>query len=176
MFGSVICLHLSAVFSVCGAFIQVDPANQQLVDVEGRQRYFHGVNVVVKEPPWIPVDSSYTFTDKDMATLQELGLNALRLGMMWPGVEPERGKYNFTYLEVARNLTKQAASYGIFTLLDMHQDGYNAKLCGEGLPDWSVRTGSELTMTLISFFTLNLFGGLYMTIIIDINVLHANLH
>ena len=159
MFGSVICLHLSAVFSVCGAFIQVDPANQQLVDVEGRQRYFHGVNVVVKEPPWIPVDSSYTFTDKDMATLQELGLNALRLvatcgkvlhtqtcthththarththththarththththkqlpcppilthrlGMMWPGVEPERGKYNFTYLEVARNLTKQ---------------------------------------------------------------------
>ena len=143
MFGSVICLHLSAVFSVCGAFIQVDPANQQLVDVEGRQRYFHGVNVVVKEPPWIPVDSSYTFTDKDMATLQELGLNALRLvatcgkvlhtqtcthththththkqlpcppilthrlGMMWPGVEPERGKYNFTYLEIARNLTKQ---------------------------------------------------------------------
>jgi endoglycosylceramidase len=100
------------------------------------------VNVVVKEPPWIPVDSSYTFTDKDMATLQELGLNALRLGMMWPGVEPERGKYNFTYLEVARNLTKQAASYGIFTLLDMHQDGYNAKLCGEGLPDWSVRTGN----------------------------------
>ena len=30
-----------------------------------------------------------------------------RLGMMWPGVEPERGQYNFTYLEVARKLTKK---------------------------------------------------------------------
>ena len=27
--------------------------------------------------------------------------------MMWPGVEPARGKYNYTYLEVARNITSK---------------------------------------------------------------------
>jgi endoglycosylceramidase len=104
-------LYLSAAFCVCNAFIQVDPVSQQLVDVEGRQRYFHGVNVVVKGPPWIPetsgFDPRHSFCERDMSTLQEFGLNAIRLGMMWPGVEPERGKYNFTYLEVARDLTRK---------------------------------------------------------------------
>ena len=30
-----------------------------------------------------------------------------RLGMMWPGVEPEKGQYNFTYLKVARDITNK---------------------------------------------------------------------
>ena len=30
-----------------------------------------------------------------------------RLGMMWPGVEPQKGQYNFTYLKVARDITNK---------------------------------------------------------------------
>ena len=37
-----------------------------------------------------------------------------------------------------------AGSYGIYTLLDMHQDVLSDKFCGEGIPDWAVDTGSEL--------------------------------
>ena len=66
----------------CSAFIQVDPSTRQLVDGEGRQRYFHGVNVVVKGPPWIPEASSFdpksSFVEEDMRTLRNLGLNAIR--------------------------------------------------------------------------------------------------
>lgn len=37
----------------------------------------------------------------------------------------------------------RVAEYGIYTLLDMHQDAYSHKLCGEGFPAWAVVTGSE---------------------------------
>ena len=37
----------------------------------------------------------------------------------------------------------RAAGYGIFALLDMHQDTFSAKYCGEGVPDWAVYAGSE---------------------------------
>ena len=30
-----------------------------------------------------------------------------RLGMMWPGVEPQKGQYNYTYLKVARDITNK---------------------------------------------------------------------
>ena len=38
---------------------------------------------------------------------------------------------------------RRAAGYGIFALLDMHQDTFSAKYCGEGVPDWAVYAGSE---------------------------------
>ena len=36
----------------------------------------------------------------------------------------------------------RAAGYGLYALLDMHQDALSARMCGEGLPDWAIRTGS----------------------------------
>lgn len=37
--------------------------------------------------------------------------------------------------------------YGIYTLLDMHQDILSEKFCGEGIPDWAVDTGSKMVNT-----------------------------
>ncbi len=53
------------------------------MDGEQRERYFHGVNVVVKGPPWMPkvegeFDPFWSFVDADMALLQENGLNGIR--------------------------------------------------------------------------------------------------
>ena len=59
---------------------------------------------------------------EDFQWMQKLGLNLLRLGVMWPGYEPVRGQYNETYLDEIDGIVKLAASYGIYTLLDMHQD------------------------------------------------------
>lgn len=41
---------------------------------------------------------------------------------MWPGVEPQRGVYNESYLRIVRNIVEEAATYGIYILADMHQD------------------------------------------------------
>ena len=37
----------------------------------------------------------------------------------------------------------RAAKYGIYTLLDAHQDVLSEKFCGEGIPDWAVDTGCK---------------------------------
>lgn len=72
-----------------------------------------------------------------MQILKQTGLNVIRLGVMWPGVEPQRGKYNDTYLQVMKNLISKLSQHNIFVLIDFHQDSLSQKFCGEGLPLWA---------------------------------------
>ena len=60
---------------------------------------------------------------------------------MLPGYVPQRGKYNETYLSVMQGIVQRAAKYGIYILLDMHQDVLSRKFCVEGFPDWAVNSG-----------------------------------
>ena len=69
-------------------------------------------------------------------------------GMMLPGYVPTRGNYNETYLKVIQGIVSKAASFGIYTLLDMHQDVMSAKFCVEGFPDWAVNTGNDIIQLL----------------------------
>jgi endoglycosylceramidase len=121
--------------------ISVHPSTLRLVDEHFREVNFHGMNVVVKSFPWIPdlvnFNVETSFNAKDMETFQELGFNGIRLGTMWPGVEPERDQYNMTYLQSLKQLVTNAESYGIYSLLDMHQDVMSEKFCGEGVPLWA---------------------------------------
>jgi hypothetical protein len=54
------------------------------VDTYGRELFFHGVNAVVKGPPWIPEtdlwDGEISVSHKDLDDLASLGLNVIRLG------------------------------------------------------------------------------------------------
>ena len=114
------------------------------VDASGRERLFHGTNSITKGPPWIADSQSFS-TDISMAKedfewMQRLGLNVLRLGLMWPGVEPVRGQYNETYLDKVDAIVTLAAAHGVYTLLDLHQDGLSELFCGEGLPTWAVKS------------------------------------
>lgn len=108
----------------------------------GRQRIFHGTNVVVKGPPWLPRRDKYnpktSLVGEDFSFMQEAGINLIRLGAMWPGVEPARGQYNQTYIQELRAIIQEAADYDIYVLLDMHQDVLSEFFCGEGIPAWAV--------------------------------------
>ena len=121
--------------------IHVNPKTLRMVDEFGREVYFHGLNVVVKGAPYIPqtegFDVNNSFSEIDMLKFQELGLNAIRLGTMWPGAEPTRGQYNMTYINAIMKLAEKSAEYGIYSLLDMHQDVLSPKFCGEGVPMWA---------------------------------------
>ena len=125
--------------------VRVNPETMRLIDQYGRELYFHGVNVVYKVPPYVPrtdtFDPIHSFVEEDMKILSELGLNVIRLGVMWPGAEPTRGKYNETYYNTLRYIIDTAYAHGIYTILDMHQDVLSEKFCGEGAPDWAVNTG-----------------------------------
>ena len=142
------------------------------LDSYGRERLFHGTNAVVKGPPWVPMTAMYdedlSMVAKDFEALMAQGVNAIRLGVMWSGVEPSQGKYNESYLDEVDKIVQTAAAHGVYTLLDMHQDGTPRSMvfpevdralgvvrhaehdgrvlpglseyfCGEGVPTWAVR-------------------------------------
>src|SRR3990167_2706406 len=64
--------------------------------------------------------------------------NVVRLGVMWPGVMPTSGTVNATYLQVMRGIVDMLGARGIYTIVDLHQDVFSRKFCGEGAPDWLV--------------------------------------
>ena len=117
-------------------------------DADGHERHFRGVNAVVKGPPWHPSVGAFDFqtsmVEQDFALLQAAGVTVVRLGILWAGVEPVRGQYNYTYINTLRGVAQKASSYGIYTLLDMHQDVMSEKFCGEGMPPWAVQPSGSL--------------------------------
>jgi hypothetical protein len=118
-----------------------------------------GPNVVVKGPPYIPTvdagapmcadvvnaacsaagtcSSCTTFGPADVANLKARGWNALRLGVVWAGAQPEAGDALdpafLTRLDAFLNLTDAA---GIAVILDNHGDMTGSLNCGNGAPAW----------------------------------------
>ena len=124
---------------------QLDTGARVYVESDtGRQMIFHGVNTVVKGYPWVPLTTEFdidiSLNENDHINLSNLGVNIYRLGSMWPGIEPNEGEYNATYIDSLRIITREASNYGIYTILDMHQDVLSEKYCGEGIPAWAAIT------------------------------------
>lgn len=134
-------LAIAASLSVALGYIYVETSSNRLIDTEtGREVFYHGVNAVQKSFPWYPEDEGRTctsFSEEDMIMLQDLGLNIVRYGVMWAGVEPVKGLYNNTYLQKIRSVFDKASNYGITVLADFHQDVWAEDLCGEGVPRWA---------------------------------------
>jgi endoglycosylceramidase len=111
------------------------------LDQYNRHTVYHGVNTVYKIHPFHPdlntFNYNYSLTDHDFFNLRNWGMNVIRLHCAWEGVEPQRGVYNYTYIETLREIIRKANKYGIVVLLDAHQDLFVKQFCGEGLPTWT---------------------------------------
>ena len=145
------------------------PGGPYLYDSNGRVILMHGVNVVYKHAPYIAYPDPgepWNFDATDAAKMQRLGFNVVRLGIEWQALEPGSGGPNQPqictpgtpgrparstngtravaeqYLDHVAATVKLLAQYGIYTLLDMHQDVYNQNFRGEGAPDWAVCTNN----------------------------------
>lgn len=136
------CLAVAMMLSYCnGESFRIDPRTNNFVDAAGRVRIFHGVNIVHKLHPYHPIlegemDVNSTLVEADMKNLKKYGMNVVRLGVMWPGVEPTRGEYNQTYLDTMYKIVEDLGNHGIHTILDFHQDLLHGDYCGEGVPDY----------------------------------------
>ena len=140
------------------------PGGPYLYDANNRVVLLHGVNVVYKHPPYIAYPDPgkpWDLSAADAARMQSLGFNVVRLGIEWQALEPGSGGPNQpkictpgtpgdphefnravaeAYLGHVAATVKLLSRYGIYTLLDMHQDVYNTSFRGEGAPDWAVCT------------------------------------
>lgn len=147
---SSISLKLAAGFTVASCSfsefsvdpIRIDPSTGNYVDRHGRTRIFHGMNVVYKEWPWVPSVETFSPTDsldsESMDNLRSWGFNVVRLGVMWPGVEPTHKQIDSKYLQAVVNLSEGLARREIYTIADLHQDLGSRYFCGEGFPEFYV--------------------------------------
>ena len=77
-----ILLSFSLIFSK--GILKVNPETNRIEDEQGRERFFHGINIVIKTPPYIPEVNEFnpgnSLSEKDMTDMKEWGLNVVRLG------------------------------------------------------------------------------------------------
>jgi hypothetical protein len=127
-------------------------------DVTGRQVILRGVNVnqlidyYLRDPA---VPATQPLTDGDFAQMAAMGFTVIRLGMSWSRLEPERGRFDESYLREIQAAVAGAKAHGIYTVLDMHQDAWGNALarpseqCGggttpttgwDGAPAWATIT------------------------------------
>jgi endoglycosylceramidase len=126
---------LSLVTICAQAAIVVDHEHSSFRDASGRQRLWHGVNLVEKSAPYYPK------LDADMIeNMRSFGTTVVRLGVMMPGVFPSNMTANSSYLDVIEGIIDTLHAGGIDTIIDLHQDVLAPKVCGEGTPDWMLDT------------------------------------
>jgi len=126
----------------------------------------HGADLVYKVPPFEVVvngTGSNVLTQAEAQRMAGLGFDVVRLGIIWKGLEPgtapindpaicspgkprQSGPGQFSpsvfdaYLSNLNATIALLGRYGIYSLIDMHQDVYNEAFGGEGAPDWAVCT------------------------------------
>src|SRR4030088_1418591 len=113
-------------------------AGKFMMDATGRVVMFHGVNMVNKLPPYTP--SAAGFGEVDAKLIADAGWNVVRVGVLYSGVEPSPGIYDEAYLNRIAETVDLLGQYGVFSLLDFHQDLYGPVFSGDGLPPWATQT------------------------------------
>ncbi|MBQ7637703.1 MAG: cellulase family glycosylhydrolase, partial [Clostridia bacterium] len=120
----------------------ISTCGKSFVDDKGRQRIFSGINYVYKEAQADGdgvIRYKNELTDGVLSALSKKGVNIIRLGFTWAGVEPEMEKYNAVYLDGIKEAVKRCEKYGIYVYLDLHQDLYSpfCHIGGDGAPAWA---------------------------------------
>jgi endoglycosylceramidase len=92
--------------------------------------------MVMKGEPWYPIALLNT---SHIAEMQSWGFNAIRLGVMWSGVEPQKGYFNETYIKIISEILDNLEAHGIAAIIDVHQDVMSSYFClYDGFPSWVV--------------------------------------
>lgn len=116
-----------------------------LTDPEGRVVLLHGGNVIE-----LADDARRAGADApksahwDSATprlMAEAGFNAVRLAIFMDRVEPQEGRVDPRYLKAVATTVADYAAYGIWTLIDFHQDEFGPEVGIRGMPAWMTLTG-----------------------------------
>lgn len=141
------------------------PGGPFIRDRYGRVVILHGVNAVYKLAPYELVVGAkgkpYDFTASQAKLMASLGFDVVRLGVLWEGLEPGTLGANSpsictegvpghahqysqraldAYLAKVHQVVNLLGHYGIYSLIDMHQDVYSQLFAGEGAPAWAVCT------------------------------------
>lgn len=109
------------------------------------------------------LDPTIPLTRADFRDIAATGFNTVRLLVSWSRLEPTPGAYDTAYVDEVRQAVDWAAAYGLYVVLDMHQDAYGVAVdtpldetCPsgtrpnngwDGAPAWATITDGASTCT-----------------------------
>jgi endoglycosylceramidase len=111
-----------------------------LVDQQGRSVVLRGVNIRAADffdatRSLLPLPP---FTAEDCRVLgDELGMSSLRLPVNWSSLEPTQGTFDDGFISRILQIAGECAQYGVYTLVDLHQDGWSKYVGADGAPFWA---------------------------------------
>ncbi len=140
----------------------------QFIDENGRCVLLRGVNIGANSKfPANPLSNSFIKidfadhrevsyvgapipleeADEHFQRLKSWGFNCIRLLISWEGIEHAGpGQYDEEYLEYIRQFCEKAGNYGIYILIDPHQDVWARMAGGDGAPGWTFeKVGIDFT-------------------------------
>ena len=112
-------------------------------DEHGRLRFFNGMNIDDKQIGDVfryPLDRAF------FENYAAKGFNLIRLAVTWANLEPQMGVYSESYLRSLDEIFRLAEEFGVYILLDMHQDlysGFDGVGGGDGAPAWACLTDGK---------------------------------
>lgn len=111
----------------------VSVKDQMFVDHIGRQLILNGINLINKNQK---DDYVCALTPETFFKVKQFGFNVIRLGIIWDGLEPEPGVYDEEMFKCLDERIQWAKEYGLYVLIDMHQDLFSVKY-SDGAPIWA---------------------------------------
>jgi len=131
-----------ALFTSCSdkpsaGFVSVDGTSFR--DQHQRELILNGINIIIKD-----ASQGYLcgMEKEEFKQMSDWGFNVIRLGIIWDGLEPEPGVYNDSMFLCLDERISWAKEYGLYVLLDMHQDLYS-RLFSDGAPEWATITNDQ---------------------------------
>ena len=115
----------------------------RFVDNLGRTRIFNGMNIDDKHRD--QKEFHYNLDEEFFKKYKANGFDIIRLAITWQNLEPVMEEYNEEYLQSIDKIFRLAEKYGVYILLDMHQDlysGNNGNSDGDGAPQWAAMMDS----------------------------------
>ena len=136
----------------------------RIVNSHDNEVLLRGVNITSLGEYWQgnPTYSpTIAITEEDFKDMANRGISVVRLIVHWSRLEPTRGEISEAYIDEIDETVQLAAQYGIYSVIDMHQDAYSAfiytpddELCPEGTtpgkgwdgaPAWATITDNQST-------------------------------
>ena len=101
-----------------------------VVDDQEREVLMRGVNVNSLVEYWQGNEfpTTFPFTESDAKAIAAIGWNTVLLLVSWSRIEPEPGIYDDAYLDEVEAMVDLLARFGIYSIIDLHQDAWNASL------------------------------------------------
>lgn len=80
---------------------------------------------------------------QDVSKLSDWGFNLVRHAWHWEGIEPNQNNIDTSYVNRKLKRVQWFVQESLQVMIDLHQDLYCQRFCGNGFPDWMVRANGK---------------------------------